>query len=82
MAFSPLSRFLFLPLCRSSLARGFEAASSFVLFVLLTLYMVLIRVRRYLFIYYTWEILSNHVFEDLRKTKAPTVAPRSINLLR
>jgi hypothetical protein len=71
MAFSPLSRFLFLPLCRSSLACGFGAASSFVLFVLLTLYMVLIRVRRYLFIYYTWEILSNHVFEDLRKMKPP-----------
>jgi hypothetical protein len=33
--------------------------------------MVLIRVRRYLFMYYTPEILLNHVFEDLRKTKAP-----------
>jgi hypothetical protein len=33
--------------------------------------MVLIRVRRYLFIYHTPETLLNHVFEDLRKTKAP-----------
>jgi hypothetical protein len=32
---------------------------------------VLFRVRRYLYIYYTWERLLNHVFEDLRKTKAP-----------
>jgi hypothetical protein len=32
---------------------------------------VLIRVRRYLFMYYTPETLLNHVFEDLRKTKAP-----------
>jgi hypothetical protein len=34
----------------------------------------------YLFICHTWKILLNHVFEDLRRTKAPTVAPRSINL--
>jgi transposase InsO family protein len=32
---------------------------------------VLTRVRRYLYIYYTWETLLNHVFEDLRKTKVP-----------
>jgi hypothetical protein len=32
---------------------------------------VLIRVRSHLFIYYTRETLLNHVFEDLRKTKAP-----------
>jgi hypothetical protein len=32
---------------------------------------VLIRVRRYLFMYYTPEALLNHVFDDLRKTKAP-----------
>jgi hypothetical protein len=32
---------------------------------------VLIRVRRYLFMYYTPETLLNHVFEDLRKMKAP-----------
>jgi hypothetical protein len=33
--------------------------------------MVLIQVRRYLFMYYTPETLLNHVFEDLRKPKAP-----------
>jgi hypothetical protein len=29
------------------------------------------RFRRYLFTYFTWKTLSNHVFEDLRKPKAP-----------
>jgi hypothetical protein len=38
------------------------------LFILCT---ISFRVRRYLYIYYTWETLLNHVFEDLRKTKAP-----------
>ena len=33
--------------------------------------MVLTRVQRYLFISHTWKTLLNHVFEDLRKTKAP-----------
>jgi hypothetical protein len=33
--------------------------------------MFIIWVRRYLFIHFTWKILSNHVFEDLRRTKAP-----------
>jgi hypothetical protein len=37
---------------------------------------VLIQVRRYLFMYYTLETLLNHVFEDLRKTKAPNTALR------
>jgi hypothetical protein len=32
---------------------------------------VLIRVRRYLFMYFTPETLLNYVFEDLRKPKAP-----------
>jgi hypothetical protein len=31
----------------------------------------LIRVRRYLSMYFTPEILLNHVLEDLRKPKAP-----------
>jgi hypothetical protein len=35
---------------------------------------VLIRVRRYLFMYYTPETLLNHVFDDLQKTKAPTLS--------
>ena len=34
-----------------------------------------IRVRRYLFIHYTPETLLNHVFEDLRKPKAPNSSP-------
>jgi hypothetical protein len=39
--------------------------------MLFTSYMLLTRVRRYLFICHTWKILLNHVFEDLRRTKAP-----------
>jgi hypothetical protein len=36
--------------------------------------------RRYLFTYFTWKTLSNHVFEDLRKPKAPnTYAEFSYN---
>jgi hypothetical protein len=31
----------------------------------------MIRFRRYLLTYFTWKTLSNHVFEDLRKPKAP-----------
>jgi hypothetical protein len=34
---------------------------------------VLTQVRRYLFMYYTPETLLNHVFEDLRKPKAPNM---------
>jgi hypothetical protein len=40
-------------------------------FVLTMLCMLMIRIRRYLFTYFTWKTLSNHVFEDLRKPKAP-----------
>jgi hypothetical protein len=43
--------------------------------------MLMIRIQKYLFTYFTWKTLSNYVFEDLRKPKAPTVAPRNINLL-
>jgi hypothetical protein len=71
MAFSPLSRFLFLPLSRSTFARSFGTASTFVSIMLSISCIVLFRVRRYLYICYTWETLLNHVFEDLRKTKAP-----------
>jgi hypothetical protein len=39
--------------------------------MLFTSYMLLARVRRYLFICHTWKILLNHIFEDLRRTKAP-----------
>jgi hypothetical protein len=41
-----------------------------VFFVLLRT-VALIRVRRYLSMYFTPETLLNHVFEDLRKPKAP-----------
>jgi hypothetical protein len=34
-----------------------------------------VHVRRYLFMYYTPETLSNHVFEDLRKPKATNSSP-------
>jgi hypothetical protein len=66
-----LSRFLFLLTCRSSPVRSFGPAPTFVFFVLAFHAVVLIRVRRYLFMYYTPETLLNHVFEDLRKPKAP-----------
>ena len=72
IAFSPLSRFLFLPLSRSSLARSFGATPTFITIMLFTSYMLLTRVRRYLFICHTWKILLNYVFQDLRKTKAPS----------
>jgi hypothetical protein len=70
MTFSLLSRFPFLLSCRSSPAHSFGSAPTFAFFVLLHT-VVLIPVRRYLFMYYTPETLSNHVFEDLRETKAP-----------
>jgi hypothetical protein len=31
---------------------------------------------------HAWKTLLNYVFEDLRRTKAPTIAPRSINLFK
>jgi hypothetical protein len=43
-------------------------------FVLTMLCMLMIRIRRYMFTYFTWKTLSNHVFEDLRKPKAPQQA--------
>jgi hypothetical protein len=65
----------FLPTCRSSLAHSFGSVPSFVLLVFLhTAILTQVRrvhVRRYLFMYYTPETLSNHVFDDLRKPKAP-----------
>jgi hypothetical protein len=70
-SFSPLSRFLFLPLSRSTLACSFGTASTFVSTMLSISCTVLFRVRRYLYVYYTLETLLNHVFEDLQKMKAP-----------
>jgi hypothetical protein len=57
--------------CSEAPLRSFGATSAFVSTMLFTSYMVLTRVRRYLFTCYTWKTLLNHVFEDLRKTKAP-----------
>jgi hypothetical protein len=45
-------------------------------FVLSMLCMLMIRIRRYLFTYFTWKTLSNHIFEDLRKPKAPNMSDR------
>jgi hypothetical protein len=60
----------FLPTCRSSLAHDFGSAQTFV-FLVLRPTMALIQVRRYLLMYFTPKTLLNHVFEDLRKPKAP-----------
>jgi hypothetical protein len=44
--------------------------------------MLLTRVRRYLLIRYTWKTLLNHVFEDLRKTKAPNSSPSQYKFVK
>jgi hypothetical protein len=59
----------FLPSCRSSLAHSFGSVPSFVLF--LCFFTPWALVRRSLSTHYTPEALLNHVFEDLRKPKAP-----------
>jgi hypothetical protein len=64
----------FLPSCRSSLAHSFGSTpSSFVLFPCFFIPWAL--VRRSLSTHYTPEALLNHVFEDLRKPKAPNSSP-------
>jgi hypothetical protein len=62
----------FLSSCRSSLAHSFGSVPSLVLFSCFFISWAL--VRRYLFTHYTPETMLNHVFEDLRKPKAPTLA--------
>jgi hypothetical protein len=69
--FKPVSSFL--PSCRSSLAHSFGSASSFVLFPCFFIPWAL--VRRSLSTHYTTEALLNHVFEGLRKLKAPNSSP-------
>jgi hypothetical protein len=59
----------FLPSCRSSLAHSFGSVPSFVFFPCFFILWVL--VQRSLSTHYTPETLLNHVFEDLRKPKAP-----------
>jgi hypothetical protein len=63
----------FLPSCRSSLAPSFGSTPSFVLFPCFFILWAL--VRRSLSTHYTPEALLNHVFEDLRKPKAPNSSP-------
>jgi hypothetical protein len=57
MAFSSLSRFLFLLLSRSFPARSFGISSTFVSIVLSILCTTSSWVRRFLYIYYAWKIL-------------------------
>jgi hypothetical protein len=59
----------FPPSCRSSLAHSFGSVPSFIFFPCFFIPWVL--VRRSLSTHYTPETLLNHVFEDLRKSKAP-----------
>jgi hypothetical protein len=40
--------------------------------------MLMIRIRRYMFTYFTWKTLSNYVFEDLRKPKAPNTMSKNL----
>jgi hypothetical protein len=74
----------FLPTCRRSLAHSFGSVLSFVLLVFLyTTILTQVRkvhVRRYLLMYYTPETLSNHIFEDLRKPKAPNTHVRTYKI--
>jgi hypothetical protein len=69
--------FFFLSSCRSSFAYSFGSVPSFVPLVFLhTVILTQVQnVRRYLLMYYTPETLLNHVFEDLRKPKAPNSSP-------
>jgi hypothetical protein len=60
----------FLSSCRSSLAHSFGSVPFSVSLVLLHI-VILTQVRRYLFMYYTPKTSLNHVFEDLRRPKAP-----------
>jgi hypothetical protein len=58
-------------LSRSFLAHSFRTGSTFIPTMLFILRTAPSRLRRFLYIYYTWGNIVNHVFEDLRKTKAP-----------
>jgi hypothetical protein len=61
--------------CRSSLAHSFSSVPSSISLVLLHIVILTqvrrVQVRRYLFMYYTPKTSLNHVFEELRKPKAP-----------
>jgi hypothetical protein len=58
---------------RDNLVLRHNHLSSRSCFVLTMLCILMIRIRRYLFTYFTWKTLSNHVFEDLQKPKAPNI---------
>jgi hypothetical protein len=73
------SVFSFLPSCRSSLAHSFGSVPFFVFFLCFFIPWVL--VRRSLSTHYTPETLLNHVFEDLRKPKAPNIIHAAIFLV-
>jgi hypothetical protein len=86
LPFSSLSRFPFsaaMPKLSCAQLRDYlvlrhnhiSSCSGFVLTMLCTL---MIRIRRYLFTYFTWKTLSNYVFEDLRKPKPPNNSHRNI----
>jgi hypothetical protein len=72
----------FLLLSRSFLARSFEAGSTFVPTMLFILWTASSRVRRFLYIYYTWQTLLIMFLRTFGRRRPLTVAPRSINLLR
>jgi hypothetical protein len=61
----------FLLLSRSFLAHSFGTSSTFIPTILFILRTAPSRFRRFLYIYYTWGNIVNHVFKDLWKTKAP-----------
>jgi hypothetical protein len=72
----------FLLLSRSSLAHSFGTGSSFIPTMLFILCIAPSRFRRFLYIYYTWGNIVNHVLRTFERRRPPTVAPCSINLLR
>jgi hypothetical protein len=78
---SSLSRFLFLLLSRSFFAHSFGTGSTFVPTMLFILCTTSFRVRRFLYIYHTWETLLIMFLRTFARRRPPTVAPRSNNLL-
>jgi hypothetical protein len=71
----------FLLLSRSFLAHSFGTGSTFVSITLFILCTTSFRVRRFLYLYYTWETLLIMFLRTFGRRRPPTVAPRSINLL-
>jgi hypothetical protein len=63
----------FLLLSRSSLARSFGAGSTFVLTMLFILWTASSRVRRFLYIYYTWETMLIMFLRTFGRRRPPTL---------